>query len=773
MSHLIGHITYPQETSFAVEYTKLYRENDSSLLEFCLVNNGKKTVNAYRIDLSYTANGEEKKENIQCKNIELFSGTRTEVISHSLPSEVEEGSITITAVIYDDFSHNETTPTFPFASFDTVSRVAEEALSGKTPVARGKITVQPAKESLTSIAKGQSTSPASAAVEAAKKEALVKKSAAPLILALCSLGGFVLTFFLHAIAYFYIADYFVGNFISTGTIGNLYLITSLVSLTLYTACATLALIAILLGKKNPRHRAGVLCIGIGTLLLYLFSQANALGIFLLTSVVLTIVFFILSLVKKNLPLIIVTSCMLLLILTSLSMSLGIGLSCHSGTADKAPTDTIGQVEQGTASSSDWQLQLEFVSNGDGTCYIAGSHWSSGSSVENSPYLDNETGVLTIPDYSPDGDYIIEIRSLDIGDATSMTLPGGVKRIGDYCFDGSHSLKTVTLPWALEEIGYRAFYECTALESILSLDSIKIIQQEAFAHCGNLREVHLGSSLETIEAQAFYNSGLTSISLPESVVEMGERIFAYCYALERAEISCTLRLPYATFADCPVLKTVSLPYGMTEIGEYAFSNSGLTYMELPETVTIIYRSAFENCTDLQRVFVPYAVTEIDEDAFYNCHSLNAVYWGRTEDDLNFVYPAGGNHNLLEAPTQYYGLYNVCFSDNEDGATCTFWAAYSNNRTHFVIPQYAPNGKEVTVIDSASFKNNVQLQSVTIPNTVKTIEYEAFKGCITLNEIIFNGDEDEWLQIEIAPGNEILNDVRIVFDALGWDDLVPLT
>ena len=183
MAKLIGHITYPKETGLTVEYTKLYGEDNASLLEFRLVNHGKKTVNAYRLDLSYSVNGEEKSEAIQGRNLELLSGSRSDVITVTLPSAVEEGIITLSAVIYDDLTHNQTAPSFPFASFDTVSRAAEAVLSGATPVATTKKSTQVTATSTTKTTKEAE----------AETEPSGKKSHLPLILALCALGGIVLT----------------------------------------------------------------------------------------------------------------------------------------------------------------------------------------------------------------------------------------------------------------------------------------------------------------------------------------------------------------------------------------------------------------------------------------------------------------------------------------------------------------------------------------------------------------------------------------------------
>ena len=192
MSKLIGQITYPQNEEFSVEYTKLYDENEGTTLEFCLVNRGKKTVNAYRVDISYSVNGEEKTSSVQGKNLELIGGSATDIITCTLEKGVEEGTITLSAVIYEDLTHGTEAPAYPFASFDAVSRIAESVLSGAVPTnTTGQAPKTVTQTNTANLAKG-TVSPAKAAQ--GEEEPAAKASSLPLILSLAALGGLVLSF---------------------------------------------------------------------------------------------------------------------------------------------------------------------------------------------------------------------------------------------------------------------------------------------------------------------------------------------------------------------------------------------------------------------------------------------------------------------------------------------------------------------------------------------------------------------------------------------------
>ena len=79
-----------------------------------------------------------------------------------------------------------------------------------------------------------------------------------------------------------------------------------------------------------------------------------------------------------------------------------------------------------------------------------------------------------------------------------------------------------------------------------------------------------------------------------------------------------------FEDCSGLTSVSIPNSVTSIGDYAFFNcSGLTSVTIPNSVTSIGKSAFSNCSSLTSVTIPNSVTSIGDNAFRNCSGLTSV------------------------------------------------------------------------------------------------------------------------------------------------------
>ena len=81
------------------------------------------------------------------------------------------------------------------------------------------------------------------------------------------------------------------------------------------------------------------------------------------------------------------------------------------------------------------------------------------------------------------------------------------------------------------------------------------------------------SVTSIGYRAFRQSGITSITIPESVTSIGE----------------------SAFYGCTGLTSVTIPEGVTSIGQLAFRDcNNLTSVTIPGSVTSIGDSAFGGC-----------------------------------------------------------------------------------------------------------------------------------------------------------------------------------
>lgn len=101
--------------------------------------------------------------------------------------------------------------------------------------------------------------------------------------------------------------------------------------------------------------------------------------------------------------------------------------------------------------------------------------------------------------------------------TRFEVPDEVTKISDYAFYGANSLETLIM-YEVEEIGDFAFYGC-----------------------GNLSNIQMPLEIKKIGKEAFLGTDIKFISIPDSVISIGDHAFGFEY-LSREDVY----LPLATF-----------------------------------------------------------------------------------------------------------------------------------------------------------------------------------------------------------------------------------
>ena len=129
----------------------------------------------------------------------------------------------------------------------------------------------------------------------------------------------------------------------------------------------------------------------------------------------------------------------------------------------------------------------------------------------------------------------------------------------------------------------------------------------------------------IEDYVFYNTGITSITIPDSVTSLGISAFSNCASLESATLGNGLtKVDKWLFRNCSSLKDVTLGENIQKVDNFAFAECGnLETITLPDSVTNIGISAFEKCRSLDDVKLPDGLTTVDKNAFLDCDKLTNV------------------------------------------------------------------------------------------------------------------------------------------------------
>ena len=220
--------------------------------------------------------------------------------------------------------------------------------------------------------------------------------------------------------------------------------------------------------------------------------------------------------------------------------------------------------------------------------------------------------------------------------TSVLIPGSVKRIHGFAFDGCENLESVTLCEGLTIIDVQAFARINKLKNVTIPDSVTNIEQSAFANSKSIEVINIStnSKLKKVGICAFANTKITSIYFPDTVTSIGLRTFGYCYELTNVVLPAGLTsISEDLFLGCNKLKSVNIPEGVTSIGKSAFSGCKvLSSIVIPDGVQTIGEGAFYGCTSFESVVIPDNVTTIGQTAFQNCSGMTSLTIGKNVTDI---------------------------------------------------------------------------------------------------------------------------------------------
>ena len=179
----------------------------------------------------------------------------------------------------------------------------------------------------------------------------------------------------------------------------------------------------------------------------------------------------------------------------------------------------------------------------------------------------------------------------------------------------------------DKLGDFAFEGCSGLTSLTLPSGVTEIGWGAFDGCKGLTSLTIPSSVTSIGKYAFYGcSGLTSLTLPSGVTEIGEEAFHGCSGLTSLTLpSGVTEIGFGAFDGCKGLTSLTIPSSVTSIDCWGVFRgcSGLTSLTLPSCVTSIGWGAFYGCSGLTSLTIPSGVTKIGESAFQGCSRLTTL------------------------------------------------------------------------------------------------------------------------------------------------------
>lgn len=286
----------------------------------------------------------------------------------------------------------------------------------------------------------------------------------------------------------------------------------------------------------------------------------------------------------------------------------------------------------------------------------------------------------LPDGTAEVEFLISIGKSDI--VVPKYVDGHkVTRLTNECFMFYYDITSVTIPEGVKYIGECAFFDCI-----------------------KLKEVNLPSTLEEIGEYAFKDCyKLKSVVIPSNVKKLGRYLFTGCKKLESVTISCKIKnIPEYTFNGCKSLKCIDIPYTVRNIGRSAFSEcSSLSRVSIPSSVRKIDEDAFFNCSSLKNVNIPSSVKTISKSAFSGCKKLEKVYIYRNDVDLH----------IADKQDRYDG------SSFEDCPKLTIVARAGSSAEKYAENQNVPFEKTTKLDDISTFDIQLSRDSYTYNGKAK--------------------------------------------------------
>ena len=354
------------------------------------------------------------------------------------------------------------------------------------------------------------------------------------------------------------------------------------------------------------------------------------------------------------------------------------------------------------------LVKDFVPYFDGTAY---GLWDN---VTNKAYMPTDgtwtgekTGTLECSKYYVEKEMPYIVPSLSIGNyafsgcsgLTSVSIPNSVTSIGGWTFSGCSSLTSVTIN--SNSVASKGYTSSSTLGSIFGSQvtdyifgqDVQSIGEYVCNNCTGLTSLTIPNSVTCIGSNAFSGcSGLTSLAIPVSVTRIGENAFSGCNSLVNINVAKSNNV-YDSRDKCnAIIETASNTLIV-----------GCKKTTIPNNVISIGDCAFSGCAGLTSITIPESVTSIGENAFHGCTGLASV-----------------------------AINNDAIASKSYSSSSTLSNIFGSQVTNYIF------GEDVKSIGDYVYYQCMDLTSIIIPESVTSIGYQALAGCTGLTFVAINSD-----------------------------------
>lgn len=231
---------------------------------------------------------------------------------------------------------------------------------------------------------------------------------------------------------------------------------------------------------------------------------------------------------------------------------------------------------------------------------------------------------------PDSVKAVGCEAFFESDISFISWSNTMSVIARMTFSGCQKLYEINIPSNIIKIDEFAFERCEFLRDVKLNEGLKSIGKGAFCNCSRLKKLTIPSSVSSIGSNPFLGCVCDIECLsPHFTIKNG---MLYTSDMKRV-ISCLLN---SGVIDIPEgveiiggssfnsgITSISIPNTVKSIGEDAFSTTSLKTITIPKSVQRIERYALRNCKDLKEIRILNKNIVIEEGFVENCESLEVI------------------------------------------------------------------------------------------------------------------------------------------------------
>ena len=238
----------------------------------------------------------------------------------------------------------------------------------------------------------------------------------------------------------------------------------------------------------------------------------------------------------------------------------------------------------------------------------------------------------------------------------------LKTINDEAFFGCYGIEDVKLPASVTHIGRDAFTETTAFYNFMdgsrdagdgnkykivgdnvllwvyvakdqtSVEVPEGVKYIAGGACSGwdsslvYSDIENSDNSEAIKVKYRITYNLTSVSIPEGVIDIGDYAFYRMIAVTSLTIPDSVEnIDTAAFFQCGSVTGIKLSKNIKHLGSGAFAQTAIQSITLPDGLEVVDSGAFSQCDALERLVIPKSVKSIGASVIdEECTSFSSLY-----------------------------------------------------------------------------------------------------------------------------------------------------